>query len=73
MPYWLPPEFFQLEASSGDTITFYQLTPLYLEEMELKLEKGMEALEQRMDKANTSFVIDPNRRNVAKRRGWFGR
>lgn len=73
LPSWLPPEFFQLKASSGDVVSFYQLVPLYLEEMDLKLNKGMEELEERMDKADIGFVIDPNRRNVAKRKKWFGR
>ena len=49
-PYWLPPEFFQLETKQGDTITFYCLVPLYQEEMDLKLHKGAEALEKRLDK-----------------------
>ena len=70
-PYQLAPEFFALDAPNGDRIHFYMLTPLYAEELELKLEKGVEELEKRFEKQNVDFVLDPNRPNVALKRGWF--
>src|SRR5262245_177012 len=69
--YWLPPDFFQLATKAGETICFYVLVPLFREEMDLKLEKGAEALEDRLQKANVGFVLDVGRPNVAARRGWF--
>jgi hypothetical protein len=69
-PYHLPPEFFTLPAS-GEKIRFYMLTPLYQEELDLKLEKGAEELEERFDKRRIGFVLDTKRANVAARRGWF--
>jgi hypothetical protein len=72
-PYWLPPEFFQLATKAGETISFYQLVPLFKEEMDLKLEKGAEELEGRLEKADVGFVLDVGRTNVAARKGWFRR
>ncbi len=70
-PYWLSPEFFQLKTAQEETITFYNLVPLYQEELELKLQKGSEALEKRLEKRDIGFVLDTKRKNVAKRGGWF--
>ena len=73
MPYWLDADFFQLEADSGDTVTFWDVVPLYGEEMQFKLDKGAEALEKRFEKQDIGFVLDIHRPNVAKSKGWFGR
>lgn len=70
-PYQLPPEFFTLPTPAGDKIHFYMLTPLYQEELDLKLEKGAEEIEQRFDKRGVGFVLDKKRVNVAVKRGWF--
>lgn len=70
-PQWLPVEFFQMTASDGEKISFYQLVPLYQEEMDLKLKKGAEELEERLAKAGGSIAIDVQRPNVAKKKGWF--
>ncbi len=67
-PYWLPPEFFQLRTRNDDTILLYKLTPLYQEEMNLKLKKGVDALENRFIKSDITQVIDPNRKNLARKR-----
>jgi hypothetical protein len=70
-PYWLDPEFFQLATKEGETISFYMLMPLYKEEMDLKLDKGADHLEDLLQKANVDFVLDVGRPNVAVRKGWF--
>ena len=70
-PYWLDSDFFQLTASNGDIISFYEMVPLYPEEMTLKLEKGAEELERRFEKENVEFVLDIDRPNVAKSKSWF--
>jgi len=64
-PYWLEPAFFQLRANSGDTICFYDLVPVYAEEMQLKLDRGFGELEKCFEKAGTGFILDVNRSNVA--------
>lgn len=72
-PYWLPAEFFQLESKSCGKISFYQMTPLYLEEMDLKLKQGADELESRFEKADLGFVLDIKRKNVAAKKKWFGK
>lgn len=67
-PHWLPPEFSRLNSSSGDVILFYQLVPLYQDEMILKLAKGAEELEQRFEKVNLDFVLNTNRQSVANKK-----
>lgn len=64
-PYFFPPEFFRLTAKSGDIITFYMVVPLYSEEMELKLNRGADALEDLFGQHDIDFVVDPGRPNVA--------
>jgi hypothetical protein len=59
-------EFFQLKVSEEKTICFYALVPLYLEEMNLKLEKGAEHLEDLFDRHGIGDVVDLRRRNVAE-------
>lgn len=63
--YWLGKDFFQLKTKQSETITIYNMIPLYLQEMELKLEVGAEELENRMDACAIDFVLDVNRRNAA--------
>jgi hypothetical protein len=69
--YPFPDEFFRLTTRDGATISFYQLVPLYAEEMDLKLEKGSGELESRFGKQNIDFVLDARRPNVALKRGWW--
>lgn len=71
--YWLGPAFHRMESDTGDRVTFYTLVPLYPEEMQLKLKKGAEELEERFEKRGVDFVLDTNRPNVATRRSFFWR
>ena len=57
------------EISEEKQVHFYALMPLYEEEMIYKLAHGYDALLERFDKYQTSFVLDPTRRNVCKRKG----
>jgi len=70
-PYWLGPDFFQLETGAGEKICFYNVIPLYQEEMDFKLAKSAEALEERFDKNGIGLIVDLDRKNVAKKKGWF--
>ncbi|MCG8697063.1 MAG: suppressor of fused domain protein [Bacteroidales bacterium] len=68
----LPPiefgeEFPQLKLENK-TINFFSLIPLYQEEVQLKLDKGIEALFDDFEKHNVTDVIDINRPNVALRK-----
>ena len=64
LTYWLDVEFAQLQAASGDTINFYDVVPLYSEEMRLKLTQGVEELESRFDRLRQGYVLDVERRNA---------
>lgn len=46
---------------NGETVNFYQVIPLYWDEMEYKLEHGADALIEKM--AEVSFVVQPERPN----------
>ena len=70
-PFGLPSDFFQLQTREGVKILFYCLVPIYREEMDLKLQKGCKALEELFQKRDIDFVLDPDRKNVAKKKGWF--
>ena len=70
--YALPPEFFRLTTEAGDIINFWQLVPLYREEMDLKLRKGVDALENAFHEHEIGFVVDPGRPNVAVKKKRFG-
>ncbi len=65
LTYWLDPEFSQLEVSSGDTINFCDLVPLYSEEMKLKLNQGVEEFEARFDTLRLGYVLDVDLPNAA--------
>lgn len=67
MPPYLsaPQEFLQLQTKDGTTINFYCILPLYVEEMDLKLEEGVDALLDLFDEYQINEVIDIHRRNVA--------
>jgi hypothetical protein len=70
-PYELPPEFFRMETKAGELIHFYNLVPLYPQEMDLKLKKGAEELEKLFEVKEIGMVLDKSRPNVAGRTGWL--
>ena len=72
LTYWLDPEFSQLKASSGDTINFYDVVPLYSEEMKLKLNQGAEELEARFDALRLGYALDVDRPNAGLTRNQYG-
>ncbi len=65
---WLPDEFHMLEVGPDEGVCFYQMTPLYPDEMALKLKKGAEALDELFEKRGIDFVLDVDRPNVARKR-----
>lgn len=69
--YPLPEEFLKFTASDGARIHFYQLVPLYAEEMELKLEQGSDVIGARFEKQKIGLALDVNRPNVTLKRGWL--
>jgi len=61
----------RLALPDGRTVRFWSVVPVYKEEMELKLEKGADALFERFDEAGITDVVDPDRPNVAATRKWW--
>ncbi|TVT41352.1 suppressor of fused domain protein [Hymenobacter setariae] len=61
----LPEEFQTLEISPNKTVQFYTLYPIYREEMELKMEQGVNALIDHFEDYNIGDVLDLNRPNAA--------
>jgi len=72
MPILLPQSFFQLQASPDVTIHFLSFVPIYKEEMELKLRKGLDPLLSLFEKAKVTELLNVNRPNTCKKRGLFG-
>ncbi|GET46018.1 suppressor of fused domain protein [Capnocytophaga felis] len=67
MPPYLsaPQDFLKLQTKDDTTINFYCILPLYAEEMDLKLEEGVDILLDLFDEYQISEVIDVHRENVA--------
>lgn len=62
-------EFWNLPVREGKVIEFFSVIPLYPGEMELKLRKGAEELEKRLDRIRASEIVTPGRKDVS-RSGW---
>ena len=69
----LSPNAAQLQIDDKTRIDFYALWPLYPEEMQLKLDKGLEPLLQKLMEAEVSELIVPDRVNLCKKKRWFGK
>jgi hypothetical protein len=63
-----PEEFGNLEIDKDKVIEFYSMVPLYDEEMNLKLNRGSDLLLEKFDKHGINDIINPDRKNVAKKR-----
>ena len=63
MPYQFGQEAAVCKLPDGDEVNFYQLLPLYQEEMDFKLAHCAEDLENQLGE-DFDFVLDPARRNV---------
>lgn len=70
-PVLAPAEFRSLEISSEKTIHFFAIYPLYEGEMNLKLKKGTDKLVDRFAKAALTEVLDVDRKDLSKRRGFW--
>ncbi len=68
-PFSMPDPFFELKAPRFN-VHFFQIVPLYKEEMDLKLEEGFDALLQRFQAAelNIEDMCDPKRPNAAMKK-----
>ena len=60
-----------LETDDGP-LHFYGVIPLHKDEMQLKLEQGVDALYEQFDAAQISEVVEADRPSVLGRRKRFG-
>jgi hypothetical protein len=68
-PRTAPEAFGKLDVNAGKTVYFWAVIPLYPEEMKLKLKDGEQLIEL-LNKHNVTELLDPKRKNTAKK--WFG-
>ncbi len=64
--------FDRIEATDGNVINLYAVYPLYTEEMDFKLNKGSDALMDRLAAADVNEIYRPNRASVAVRKKFLG-
>ena len=60
-----PEDFWLLELTPNKAVAFYAIYPLYLEEMALKLEWGLDPLLERLGEGQVTDLVDTSRVNVA--------
>lgn len=71
-PYSFDGDAFACELPNGEKVKFYQLIPLYEEEMEYKLQNGSDELIELFDE-DFSDVVDVKRKNYCKKSGILGK
>lgn len=72
--YWpitVKEEFLTLKVNDQKTIYFLAIYPLFQGEMDLKLNKGTDGLIKRFQKNKVSEIIDVDRGDSSRRKGWF--
>lgn len=69
-PVSVPKEFLTLNIDDEKEISFLSVIPLFNEEMDFKLKHGTDALLKKFDKNDITDIIDPERKNIAKK--WLG-
>ena len=72
-PSMLSPRSNELQINDQMTIQFYALWPIYREEMQLKLDKGLGPLIDKLIEAEMTELVQIDRPNLCKKKGWFGR
>ena len=71
-PIGSPTEFGRLNINDEKTIHFYAFVPIYREEMELKLDQGLDPLIDKLDAHGVTELLDVQRVNTcAKKRFWW--
>lgn len=64
VPPSLDEGFITTQSENGDTIFFYCLIPLYKEEIDLKMNRGMDELLDLFEKNDVSDIVDVERPNL---------
>lgn len=69
-PMAVSKDFWTLEIREDKRIEFFALFPLYTNEMDLKLKKGAEAIEELFEKNQITEVLNPTRPNLSQSPWW---
>lgn len=69
-PMTVTTDFWSLPIREDKTINFFAVFPLYDEEMELKLKKGAEEIEQLFEKNKITEILDPRRSPLSNSPWW---
>ncbi|MHC0035412.1 suppressor of fused domain protein [Pseudoneobacillus sp. C159] len=69
-PVILSENFTSVRITADKNIHIYNVFPIYLEEMEFKMKKGIDALLDKFDKNKLNDIYDLNRVNTCKNK-WF--
>ncbi len=67
-PLTLPPSACEARLPGGKLVQRWAVVPLYREELQLKLTRGLAALEALFDRQGVTELLDPDRPNTARRR-----
>lgn len=67
-PMTLEDEFHELECSGKGVINFYAVIPLYGEEMDFKLSKGLDKLIPKLEKHQVTEIIEIDRTNTCRKK-----
>ncbi len=70
-PVGIDNEFWNLEISDSKNVKFYNLVPLYQEELSYKLKNGVDSLFDKFEEINLGLVLDINRKNSCKKKFLF--
>lgn len=70
-PAHYPEEALTARLSAEKAVMFYAVYPLYQEELELKMRDGSGELLMRFEKYGVTELLDPGRRNVARKKWLF--
>ncbi|MEO0797057.1 MAG: suppressor of fused domain protein [Verrucomicrobiota bacterium] len=70
-PLTAPEEFRKLTVNRNKTIHFQAIVPLLLDEMDLKLKKGAEALMEGFQRNRVSELLRPRRSSVIQNKRWW--
>ncbi|TVX94056.1 suppressor of fused domain protein [Paenibacillus agilis] len=63
--------FFSMPCSEDKVVHFFSLLPLYQEEMDFKLKKGVEDLFEKLEQAGVNEIVNIKRKNVCKKSFWI--
>ncbi len=67
-----PDAFDVLEVNDEKSIHFHSVVPLHSDEMDLKLERGSDALVKKLNKCNVTELLDAERASSLRKKGLFG-